>query len=140
MPVAQMELQHTTASEGSTKRAYYLQNVASRESSPEYKLPITTHGDLKFLRVSCKSANFSISLRNKEGVEAGSNFEIFAYSGINKSYGTKGDESVRLGLNELNIPYVNADSPKQPYLYLVVTNDDVLPTDIITVELVVKEQ
>lgn len=136
---AQMKVEFDNKANSSTSRVYYLPSVPAEEDSPEYALQITPRGTLYNLRISCESSNYDISVRTREGALQGSAFEIFNYPGINKNYGTKGNESVRIAEAELTIPYVNEDQPMRPYLYIKISNHDTNESGLITLRITVIE-
>jgi len=71
-------------------------------------------GVLKGVNVSCGSQNFNVSIRSATKSKPNTRDEIFRYDGANS----------KLLEDDLNVGWINGDTPRNNYLYIVVTNKD----------------
>lgn len=112
---------------------YTLSSVAADTTGFEELVPVTSTGEdnvhmgiLKGVNVSCNSQNFNVSIRSATKVKPNMRDEIFRYDGANCKFLE----------DNLDIGWINGDTPRNNYLYVVVTNKDLSnATGVINVQL-----
>ncbi len=111
---------------------FTLTSVDASDTGLEEELAgLPKQGMIKGINCSCASTDFDLSIRNKTGVSADTNNEIFQTEGENLHYNETEATLV--------VPYVNRDTTQKGSLYAIVKNDDAVnATGDITLELTVE--
>ena len=110
-----------------------LSSVAKDTTGYEEAVTVTATGEdnvhmgvLRGVNVSCGSENFNVSIRSATKAKPNSRDEIFRYDGANS----------KLLEDDLNVGWINGDTPRNNNLYVVVTNKDLVnATGVINVQL-----
>lgn len=107
---------------------YTVESVGVGATSDEIRFNLYNGGKIAQISFECDSANFSVSLRDKQGVTLPSIHEFYSMQNINQS---------QIALP--NYFFANDDTELSPYIYMVFTNDGLVVTGTINVRIFIMD-
>lgn len=107
---------------------YTVGSVGAGNTSDEIRFNLYNGGKIAQISFECDSANFSVSLRDKQGVTLPSVHEFYSIQNINQ---------FQIALP--NYFFANDDTELSPYIYMVFTNDGLVATGTINTRILVMD-